>query len=195
MTMGRKGDAKRQQIVDTSKKMLLENGLEGLVLRDVAEKLDMTHGNLQYYFPTRHDLFVAIFDQEIAKYTDGMKEAVAATSSRRGRLSAIIDSGLTILRSPDTALWRIVMSMADHRPEMAAILKKENDLYEATVTRELKHIAPRMSLQRRRHIAKIIHAILDGIGIQYVHENPDSADMRALESEIKAAIIALVEAD
>ena len=52
-----------------------------------------------------------------------------------------------------------------------------------------------MSLQRRRHVAKIIHAVLDGLGIQYVHENPDSADMRALESEIKAAIGALVEAD
>lgn len=193
--MGKKGDAKRQQIVDTAKRMLLEGGPEGLVLRDVAERLGITHGNLQYYFRTRHDLFVAIFDQEVAKYTDSMKDAVAATSSRRGRLSAIIDSGLTVLRSPETALWRMMMSMADHRPEMAAILKKENDLYEATVARELKQIAPAMPLQRRRHIAKIIHAILDGIGIQYVHEDPDSADMRALESEIKAAIIALVEAD
>lgn len=192
--MGQKGDAKRQQIVEMSKRMLLENGPEGFVLRDVAERLEMTHGNVQYYFRTRHDLFAAIFDQETAKYTDSMKEAVAATSSRRGRLSAIIDSGLKILRSPETALWRMVMSMADHRPEMAAILKKENDLYEATVARELRRIAPALSLRRRRHIAKIIHALLDGIGIQYVHENPDSADMRALESEIKDAIIALVEA-
>ena len=52
-----------------------------------------------------------------------------------------------------------------------------------------------MAAQRRRHIAKIIHALLDGIGIQYVHESPTSADMRALELEIKAAVIALVEAD
>jgi hypothetical protein len=124
-----------------------------------------------------------------------MKEAVAATSTRRGRLAAIIDSGLTVLRSPDTALWRIMMSMADHSPEMAAILKKENDLYEAVVAQELKQIAPKLSVQRRRHIAKIIHAILDGVGIQYVHEDPNSADMRALESEIKAAVFALVEAE
>ena len=85
--------------------------------------------------------------------------------------------------------------MADHSPEMAAILKKENDLYEAVVVKELKQIAPNLSLQRRRHIAKIIHAILDGIGIQYVHEDPNSPDMRALESEVKAAVFALVEAE
>jgi AcrR family transcriptional regulator len=193
--MGKKGDAKRQQILDAAKRILLESGPDGLVLREVAVQLDITHGNLQYYFRTRNDLLIAIFDNEVAKYTESMKEAVAATSTRRGRLAAIIDSGMTVLRSPDTALWRIMMSMADHSPEMAAILKKENDLYEAVVAQELKQIAPQLSAQRRRHIAKIIHAILDGIGIQYVHEDPNSADMRALESEIKAAVFALVEAE
>lgn len=192
--MGKKGDARRQQILDTAKQMLLEHGPDGFVLRDVAERLGITHGNLQYYFRTRHDLLVGIFDQEVAKYTDGMTEAIAATSTKRGRLAAIIDSGLAVLRSPETALWRVVMSMADHSKEMSALLKKENDLYEAVVARELKQIAPGLSPQRRRHIAKIIHAILDGIGIQFVHEDPNSADMRALESEIKAAIYALVEA-
>ena len=193
--MGRKGDAKRQEILDTAKAMLLKGGVEAFVLRDVAERLGITHGNLQYYFRTRQDLLVAIFDQELAKYTGSLQEAVAATTTRRGRLAAIIDAGLTELRSPDTALWRMVMSMADHSPDMAALLKKENDLYEAVVAKELKQIAPSLSPQRRRHIAKIIHAFLDGLGIQFVHEDPNSADMRALESEIKAAIFALVDAE
>ena len=192
--MGKKGSAKRQQILDMAKQMLLQGGSDAFVLRDVAERLGMTHGNLQYYFRTRHDLLAAIFDHEVAKYTDSMKHAVAETSSKRGRLAAIIDSGLTVLRSPETALWRVMISMADHNNEMAAILKKENDLYEAVVVKELRNIAPGLSLQRRRHIAKIIHAILDGLGIQFVHEDPNSAEMRALESEIKAAIFALVEA-
>ena len=193
--MGKKGGAKRQQILDEAKKMLREYGADGLVLRDVAERLGITHGNLQYYFRTRKDLLVAIFDQEVAKYTESMKEAVSATSTRRGRLAAIIDSGLTELRSPETALWRVMISMADHNPEIAAILKKENDHYQTVVAKELKQIAPGLSPHRRRHVAKIINAILDGLGIQFVHENPNSADMRALESEVKAAILALVEAE
>jgi AcrR family transcriptional regulator len=193
--MGKKGDAKRQQIIDEGKRILLATGPDGLVLREVASQLGITHGNLQYYFRTRHDLLIAIFDQEVAKYTDSLRDAVAATSSRRGRLAAIVRSGLTVLRAPETALWRMMFAMADHSPEMNAILKKENDLYEAVVVEELGEIAPRLSLKRRRHIAKIIHAVLDGLGIQFVHEDPNSADMRALESEITAAVIALVEAD
>jgi AcrR family transcriptional regulator len=193
--MGEKGDAKRLQILQAAKKILLAKGPDGLVLREVAEQLGITHGNLQFYFRTRNALLIAIFDGEVAKYTQGLKEAVSATSTRRGRLAAIIDSGLSELRSPDTALWRMAMSMADHSPEMARILKKENDLYESVVAQELKQIAPKLTAQRRRHIARIIHAILDGMGIQFVHEDPNSADMRALESEIKSAIFALVEAE
>lgn len=193
--MGRKGEAKRQQILDAAKQMLLAGGVDAFVLRDVAERVGITHGNLQYYFRTKQDLLVAIFDQEIAKYTDSLQDAVAATTTRRGRLGAIIDAGLKELRSPDTALWRMVMSMADHSPDMAALLKKENDLYQSVVVKELKQIAPQLSAQRRRQIARIIQAVLDGLGIQFVHENPDSAEMRALESEIKAAIVALVEAE
>ena len=193
--MGKKGDAKRLQILQAAKKILLEKGPDGLVLREVAEQLGITHGNLQFYFRTRNALLIAIFDGEVAKYTQGLKEAVSATSTRRGSLAAIIDSGLSELRSPDTALWRMAMSMADHSPEMARILKKENDLYETVVAHELKQIAPKLTAQRRRHIARIIHAILDGMAIQFVHEDPNSPDMRALESEIKSAIFALVEAE
>jgi len=192
--MGKKGDARRQQILDMAKQMLLESGPNGFVLRDVAERLGITHGNVQYYYRTRQDLMVGIFDQEIAKYTEGMRKAISATSSRRGRLDAILDSGLTVLRSPETALWRMMISLADHSKEMAAILKKENDHYEAVVVRELKQIAPHLTLQRRRHIAKIIHALLDGLAIQLLDEDPNSADMRALESEIKALVFTMVEA-
>ncbi len=190
-----KGERRRQQIVEAAKDVLIKSGPGMLVLRDLAEQLGITHGNLQYYFPTKNDLLVAIFDQEVAKYTDSMKSAAAASSTRRGRLTAIVDAGLNELRSGDTALWRMLMSMADHSPEMAAILRKENELYQAMVVRELKVIAPEMSAQRRRHVAKIIQALLDGLGIQRIYQARDDADLRALESEAKAAIFAIFDAE
>jgi AcrR family transcriptional regulator len=192
--MGRKGEARRQQILDAARQILLEQGPDGLVLRDVAERLGITHGNLQYYFRTRQSLLVAIFDQEVAKYTENMKSAVAATSSKRGRLDAIIDSGLALLRTPETALWHMLWSMAGHSTEMAVILKKENDLYEASLAKELKSVAPHLTAQRRTHLAKIIRALLDGISIQLINEKADSATTKALQNEMKSAVLAIVEA-
>ncbi len=192
---GTKGKIRRQQIIDAAKHALIEGGSNSLVLRDVAEQIGITHGNLQYYFPTKNDLLIAIFDQAVEKYTESMKVAVSETSTRKGRLDAIVDAGVAELKTPETALWRMMMSLADHNPDMASILKKENDLYEQVVAEELKIISPNLSVQRRRHIARIIHAILDGLGVQFSYEDPESPEMRALASEIKIALYAVLEAE
>ena len=191
---GTKGQIRRQQIIDAAKQALIEGGANSLVLRDVADQIGITHGNLQYYFPTKNDLLIAIFDQAVEKYTESMKVAVSETSTRKGRLDAIIDAGIAELKAPETALWRMMMSLADHNPDMASILKKENDLYEQVVAEELELISPDLSLQRRRHIARIIHAILDGLGVQFSYEDADGPEMRALASEIKIALFAMLEA-
>lgn len=192
---GTKGQIRRQQIIDAAKQTLIEGGANSLVLRDVADQIGITHGNLQYYFPTKNDLLIAIFDQAVEKYTESMKVAVSETSTRKGRLDAIIDAGIAELKSPETALWRMMMSLADHNPDMASILKKENDLYEQVVAEELKMISPDLSIQRRRHIARIIHAILDGLGVQFSYEDADGPEMRALAGEIKVALFIILDAD
>ena len=189
-----KGQIRRQQIIDAAKQTLIGGGANSLVLRDVADQIGITHGNLQYYFPTKNDLLIAIFDQAVEKYTESMKVAASETSTRKGRLDAIIDAGIAELKSPETALWRMMMSLADHNLDMASILKKENDLYEQVVAEELKMISPDLSIQRRRHIARIIHAILDGLGIQFSYEDAEGPEMRALASEIKIALFAMLEA-
>ena len=191
---GTKGQKRRQQIIDAAKQALIEGGANSLVLRDVADQIGITHGNLQYYFPTKNDLLIAIFDQAVEKYTESMKVAVSETSTSKGRLDAIIDAGIAELKAPETALWRMMMSLADHNPDMALILKKENDLYEQVVAEELALISPDLSLQRRRHIARIIHAILDGLGIQFSYEDAEGPEMRALASEIKIALFAMLQA-
>lgn len=190
-----KGQQRRRQIIEVAKRILINSGPDGLTLRDVAEQIGITHGNLQYYFPTKNDLLMAIFDQEVEKYTKGMRVAASQSSTKKGRLDAIIDSGIEVLKTPETALWRQMISLANHNPDMAAILKSENDLYERVLAEELGLISPRLSPQRRRHIAGIIHAILDGLAIQYSYEDPDSPAMRALASEIKVALFTVLEAE
>lgn len=192
---GKKGRERRQQIIDAAKELLVREGPDRLVLRDLANRLGITHGNLQYYFPTKNDLMVAIFDQQVEKYTGGMRAAVAETSTRRGRLDAIIDSALEELKSPETALWRTMMSLADHNPDLAAILKRENDLYDAVLAEELKFVAPDLPAQRRLHLARIVRVILDGLGVQGGYEDPGSPQVRALASEIKSALFAILDLD
>jgi AcrR family transcriptional regulator len=190
-----KAEAKRRQILDTAKSLLLEGGPSAVVLREVAMKLGMTHSNVQYYYPTRHDLMVAIYDEELAKFTDSVGRVTAVALTRPARLAAVIDLGLSLIRAPDTALWRLMVGMLDHNPEMAALHRKECRIYEDRLVAELKVIAPHLSAGRRRSVAKIIQAIIDGMSIQAVHDGEGNPLMRTVDNDIKRAISALIEAE
>lgn len=188
-----KGERRREQIVGTAKEILLSQGYEKLGMRELAKQIGIKHGNLQYYFPTKNDLLIAIFDDQLSKYTSSLKDAVAATSTKQGRIGAIVDAAFEEMRNPDTALWRLLISLADHTPELAAILRKENELYQKEVAEQLKVIAPELSASRRQHVAQMFNAFLDGFGVQGAYKDLSGPDMKALAAETKVALVAIID--
>jgi AcrR family transcriptional regulator len=188
----RKGRERRQTIIDTAREMLISRGMSGLVLRDVADQLGITHGNLQYYFQTKEDLLVAVFDQEILKYTDSLHAASRRASSKRGKIAAIIDAGFAQLRSDSTRLWRMLIGLADESPALANILRELNLRYDRELMEEILALAPGLSNERVAHVAQMVRLFLDGFAIQLAWDNQDNPEVRALESEVKAVITSLI---
>lgn len=48
--------------------ILLDEGFPSLTKRRIASRLDISHGNVSYYFPTRKSLWRAVVDYELKKY-------------------------------------------------------------------------------------------------------------------------------
>jgi AcrR family transcriptional regulator len=173
--------------------MLMTGGPDAIGMRRLAAAVGITHGNLQYYFPTRRDLLVVLFDQEVDKYTSGVRVAVARARTRKSRIHALLDSGLALIRTPEIVLWRQMVGMVDQNPEIAALHAQELAAYEGALTDELRRIEPRLSARRARHVAKLIQAIVDGLSLQYAHVDPEDPDILAMEAEAKAAILGLLD--
>lgn len=180
----RKGRERRRQILDVARQRVIEVCIEGLILREIAEHMGITHGNLQYYFQTKDDLLKAIFDEEVEKYTTGMKTALDAAAPK-DRLSAIVESSIELLKSEDTRLWRAMFAVADRNKDFADLLKRENEHYESVLADELKSIEPTLSLARRRIVARMIRLMMDGLALELIYENPNSQKVAAIRNEIK----------
>ncbi len=190
-----KGVARRQQIIDVARQTLIGTGITGLVLRDIAEQIGITHGNLQYYFATKDDLLVAVFDQELGRYTDSMHEASAHSSTKQGRISAIIDSAVEVIAGESTSLWTMLFSLARQNSQLCNILETAYKKYDESLAAELAIIDPSISLVRRLHIAQMIRMMLDGFGVQTAYDDPNKPNMIALRGEMKAAIQSWLEMD
>lgn len=191
----KKGALRRQQIIEVARQILIDTGLNGLVLRDVAERIGVTHGNVQYYFATKEDLLVAVFDQEVKRYTLSMRDAVDRTSSPRGRVSAIIDAAVNEVRSESTTLWMMLFSLSRQNEVLCGILRETYRLWDESLAEDLAKIDPNMPYERRQHIAQMIRMMLDGLGIQSNYDDPTGPAMIALQAEIKAAIASWFKLD
>jgi len=64
----RKGERRKEQILDVCVQLLVEKGYSELSFRSVAARAGIQIGNLQYYFPTRSDLIRAMLKREIDRY-------------------------------------------------------------------------------------------------------------------------------
>jgi AcrR family transcriptional regulator len=187
----KKGVERRQTIIDAARKKLIESGLSGLVMRDLAESLGITHGNVQYYFSTKDDLLVAIFEQEVKRYTESMHDAIELATSRTARISIIFDSAIEEIRSESTSLWMMLHSLARQSESLRVILADANQLYDETLAENLTLIDPGLSPERRYHIAQIIRIMIDGLSVQSIYDDLLSPEMLALQGELKATVASL----
>jgi len=83
MARPRRQEARRTQLTDAARQAVLERGLFGLRLGDVAEKAGMSPGSVLYYFPSLTELL-----QEVQREASGDVPTPGPACAVRSRGSA-----------------------------------------------------------------------------------------------------------
>ena len=189
----KKGLIRRQKIIDVAREILIRDGINGLVLRDIAVQLKITHGNLQYYFPTKEDLLIAVFDHETSKYINASRVVTEKKLTREEQITALLDSTRKELESDSTSLFLMLASLATQNKELAAIHKRANHAYEIALKKQLRYISPKISESRMDIIAQMITVIIDGIGIRMNFDNPRSPEMLELLKAFRETVLSWLD--
>ena len=82
----RKGELRRAEILAAARQLLVDDGYDRFVLREIANRVGVMLGNLQYYYPTRDDLLEAVVRAEFEQNQREVR-AIASASGRRRRAS------------------------------------------------------------------------------------------------------------
>src|SRR3954453_24101597 len=54
---------RREQIVEAAVAVIAERGLHNLSLSEIEKRAGMSRGQLTYYFPTKEEILLAVFDR------------------------------------------------------------------------------------------------------------------------------------
>jgi hypothetical protein len=82
----------------------------------------------------------------------------------------------------------MLYSLAKNNRALLKILSEANEKYDDALAENLILVDPKLSVERRRHIAQLVRMLLDGFAVQSIHESISSPRMIALKGELKAVL-------
>ena len=131
MARPKRQEARRSQLTDAARAAVVERGLFGLRLGDVAEKAGMSPGSVLYYFPSLTELLQEVQREAIARFCAAREELVRDEPDPRTRLRAMIKSGLP--ESHDDELAYLLYELGAFARKDPAYAARYIELYQRQV--------------------------------------------------------------
>lgn len=177
-------DIRREEIVDASVTVIAEQGIQKLSLSEIEKKVGMSRGQLTYYFRTKEDILLAVFDRLLAmmcQQHDGAEHPFAQMDwfeIVRHLLNMVLQEPAA---HPEFhALQHAFLSQISHREDFRSRLA---DLYEKwrchganDLQRQLEK-RPAVRKVSARAMATVVQAMLHGLAVQKAAD-PKSIDQQ-----------------
>lgn len=162
---------RKNEIVDAAAAVISEQGIQHLSLSEIEKKVGMSRGQLTYYFKTKEDILLAVFDRLIDLMC---RRNAEAEFEKLDWLEIVRQILLMVLQDPPAhpefhALQHTFLSQTSHRDDFRQRLA---DLYEEwrkksaeSLRRDLKK-RPAVRKIAPRTLATLVQAIFHGLAVQ-----------------------------
>ena len=116
--------ATRRELLEGARRIFARDGYEATTNRSVAEVVGITSGAIYHYFPSKAELFAAVFDQAQEVVYDAFERAVAPPGTLTERFERILDSAVEFNRvDPSLGGFLVAVPMEVQRhPELADLM-------------------------------------------------------------------------
>ncbi|HYF62206.1 MAG TPA: TetR family transcriptional regulator [Herpetosiphonaceae bacterium] len=124
--MGRKSRAgeRREELLDAFERCIVQYGLEGTSLEQVADEAGMTRSIIRHYIGNRDELVDALIERIIAQYAGQLETAYADVPPEQavGYTLDMMFSGEQLLDPRDTIIITVLMTAKERYPQAKKLL-------------------------------------------------------------------------
>lgn len=160
-----KGAQRIAEIAEAGSEILLSQGLRAVNKRRIAAKLDISDGNVSYYFPTRDSLWTAVLEREFEEYKNRFYSSfLNKTESPQQQFDAYV---LNWIDEYQDRMVRIyfsqIISVAETEPFIADFRDKLYGTFFDLLTRYARPLVPKVSEGELQYRLLAIMALLEGL--------------------------------
>jgi AcrR family transcriptional regulator len=161
-----RGRRTRQAILDKATEILITDGYDALVLRDLAQQTGIKLGNLQYYFPTREELLVEVALEFHRLQSIEVEGLFQHEDTPKARMLAAIDYMINAWSQPDAHIYILIYYLSAHNKK---IWDTRDSIYQSFY-KQMEHLLeealPKSTKTERRKKARLITSLCDGLHMQ-----------------------------
>lgn len=167
--------ARRRDLVNAASRAIVEAGLAGLRVRDVAARAGISAGLVTYYFHDLGELTLEVHADAVRRFYLARRNAVSAMDDPRRQLRELVRLGVP--DSPDDLTCRVLYEFhlhagrsGAHAVLMTSLWDQEVSLYELVLQRGVECGAFELRAPVRE-VAETAVALEDAVGLHVVARN------------------------
>lgn len=184
-----KGSATRQRIVAEARRTLVADGYDAVVLRTIAERVDIKLGNLQYYFRTRDELLLEVIFEEARSDLDAIRSIAEHGQPGIEALQKLVHTLVNKWRSDSGIVFTTLLFLSLHQQRFADAYREVYSEFYNAIERAIENAQPGHEAATYRVRARLLTALIDGAAMQ-THIGPRT---RYINAVIDAALRIAIE--
>lgn len=176
-------DARRESILDASKRLFLRNGVGNATMQEIAEEADLSAGAIYRYFVNKEDLLQTYFETCVTEGPVSLLEQAApegASAPERLKLAVQVVREVWREQGPDMVIGVLEVALASVRQpeEIGSLATKSHDKIHDAIQAIIEDgqaagdIDPNLDA---RAVAMSLYAFVFGIGMMGLNQ-PDDYD-------------------
>lgn len=161
-----KGEARRAEILAAARAVLVDEGLDRFVLREIAARVGILLGNLQYYYATRDDLLEAVVRAEFARNAAEVSALAHGRGSPDARLAAITRHLIDVWARAGGRVYAAMSLLALHQPRFRALHREIYLAFYESLLPVLREVRPGARRSELLAVARLVTTLIDGALVQ-----------------------------
>src|SRR6478736_6870400 len=147
---------RRSDLVRAASQAIVDSGVAGLRIRDVATQAGLSAGLVSYYYPSLDELVLDVHADAVRRFYSARREAIDGLEDPMAQLAELVRLGVP--DDVDDLLCRVLYELhvhgarsAAHAALMSSLWEQEVSLYELVLTRGTERgvLSLRRSEERR----------------------------------------------
>jgi len=95
----KKATRRRQQILDAAVRVFAKNGFYNSKVLDVAREAGVANGTVYLYFPSKDDILMSIFEEQMSELIDYMKHEIQKESGCLNKLRKLVSMQMHLIET------------------------------------------------------------------------------------------------